>query len=192
MGFLDGLTTTQKMVGAGALGVGALFLFSRGGSGQPGVAVVDVRRPTDDMNTPGAAWGGDGYQYFAEINRSNNELLRGIWDKQNPGPITKVPDSGVTPVKPVTPGPITPIPNPWDRRSLISDLQQRSRVNNLVIRQMREDGVTGREKARIGFLRGRNATLSERLDELGAPPPMRDPNAPGPPTPRPLKGEVVR
>lgn len=199
MGFLDELTSTQKMIGVGILGAGALLLFSRGGGGQPGMAVVDVRRPTDDMNAPGAAWGAD-YATFAEINQSNNELLRTIWQGQNAkSPITNVPDSGMAPpspggdaVIPRTPAPGMGPMGPWDKRSLIGDLKQRARINDLRIRQIREDGVTGNEKAALMRIRKGGAAIGQRLEDLGAPIPQRDPRAPGPPTPRPGKGEVVR
>lgn len=190
MGFLDELTGTQKLIGLGIVGAGALLLFSRGGGGQSGLAVVDVRRPTDDMNTPGAAWGGDGYQYFAEINRSNNELLRNIWGSQNPAN-PNAPVAPATPPVPTTPTPSIGGMGPWDRRSLIGDLQLRRRVNRLAINEIRENGVTGAERERIQTLRKRNNIFGSRLEELGAPIPMPDPRAPGQPTPRPRRDEGI-
>lgn len=58
---LNNLSGTQKLVGIAAGGVGLLYLLSRKGAGSSGtdaIAVVDVRRPTDDINAIEGSMGG--------------------------------------------------------------------------------------------------------------------------------------
>lgn len=102
MGFLDNITTKQKLIGGGIAGVGGLYLLSKANSGGAGggangsLAVVDVRRPTDDINAPaGVGAGGERRNVF-------NPII-------NVNPKTVVPDAnyvGERPKKPKTDGPI--------------------------------------------------------------------------------------
>lgn len=54
MAFWDSWSNNQKLAALGGLGVVGLLLFRGGGGGGEGeLAIVDVRRPTDDINLPG-------------------------------------------------------------------------------------------------------------------------------------------
>ena len=114
---LENLTTQQKVIGAAAIGgLGLMFLMKKGaggGAGGPsGIAVVDVRRPTDDMNTPGAEWGAG--STMVEITRAYTDLMgrllpqRGDTVTSPPGTLPPVVKDPITP--PVTTPPV-PAPN---------------------------------------------------------------------------------
>lgn len=102
---LANLTTAQKAMGAAAIGgVGLLFLMKKGGGGgggTEGIAVVDVRRPTDDMNTPGAEWGAG--STMVEITRAYTDLM----GRLIPPTGNKI-TSPATPAKPGVPIPVAP------------------------------------------------------------------------------------
>lgn len=58
MGFLDTLSPQQKIIGAGAAGLVGLLMLGglgkkkKGGDAASQLGIVDVRRPTDDINAP--------------------------------------------------------------------------------------------------------------------------------------------
>lgn len=58
MGFLDTLSPQQKIIGAGAAGLVGLLMLGglgkkkKGGDAANQLGIVDVRRPTDDINAP--------------------------------------------------------------------------------------------------------------------------------------------
>lgn len=92
MGVFDNLTTQQKAIFGIGGGAALLFLFMRGAGKKGGtaggaLAVVDVRRPTDDINAPagvGAGPGGGRWQQVLNVNPMWGQDPMG-WDRPGPG-----------------------------------------------------------------------------------------------------------
>lgn len=197
MGVMDSianLSTAQKIMAAGALaGGGYLLLRSTGGAAAGGAAedyvgIVDVRRPTDDMNVPGSEWGGgDAYQSMQAMNREWTQLFGRLVPNGQGGITSPV-------VPPVIAPPVDPVRgNPMDR-FVLNRLKQATRINTNFIGDIQDQpgGLTDNERERIDRLRGRNSGLLERIELMRNPAPMPNPGTPGPPTPTPGPDEVVR
>lgn len=191
MGFLDGLTTTQKVVGAGALGVAGLYALSRRGGGGVGgevplAAVVDVRRPTDDINIPGSEYAtdGQGFQTIARINQQFVSLLGSMLPgggNSVTGPGTVIPPTPTTPAVPNTPSlPSNPAPGQANARmDALERANARNRYNlqRTQIRDIQQGGITQAEWERYQQLVGNRERMSEKYGFVNEYKALEQPNA---------------
>jgi hypothetical protein len=170
MAFWDKWSTQQKLVVAGLGGVGALYMLTKGtGGGSEGeLAIVDVRRPTDDINAPGGAGSTIGR---LEINMPGAPVVPG-----KPGKPGKPGEPGL----PGTPGGGY---SAWDR------IMGRIDAVNMQIQSARnregspQNIRKGAAQKRIVKLRERRTALEEKLSNVPIPPGFEE-EAPGARVPR--------
>lgn len=164
MAFWDSWSTQQKLLAAGVGGVAGLYLLTKsGGVGDSGeLAIVDVRRPTDDINAIGGPAGPIGR---LEVNITNPTPIG-----STPG-LPGVPGPPGPPGTPGRPGPGghgRPGPGPLDSRR--ADIRARMMALTGMVLSLRQDGRSDWERKRISSLRERRSSLGERLSNLAIPP----------------------
>lgn len=175
MGIMDSLQNlppAAKIGGVAALGLGTFLMFKGGGASAPlggmpdGTVVLPGADPDAYSNTPGSEWGGDGYQYFAEVNAQNMELLRYMEmnrHREIPGVPVPVPPGVIPP-----PGTIPPPQGEPGRRGQILGWRDRMRANTGLVQGFRQDGVTEHERGRVDRL-GSSTTRLRGLIQAARP-----------------------
>lgn len=172
MGLLDsfnGLSPIGKVAVVGAAGGAVLMFMNRGGAAAGGTmpdGTIILPENYEALGlmqgTEGAEWGGGGYEYFAEVNQQNMDLLRRIWDTSRPA---QPPATG----QPTTPPGTNPTPHPLDPvRQRISNINQRFRLNRHSAALMQRGGLTEEEQRRMGLMSTRNDRIKDRLAALRA------------------------
>lgn len=167
------LTTPQKLIGLAIAGAGGLFLLSRSGGGGAagagdGLAIVDIRRPTDDINSLASAPG----SVRNTVNVGENGRYNVYYDDVFlPSPVTPTVPAGPN-VPTAPPGVLKPPPVKPPVRSpnaLMNSIQNaRLRKTNMMssITNMRANGLQPGEGKKIAQTKRNLVEQNKLLDTL--------------------------